>query len=108
MISSNDIRIHVLRNLFFPDEELLLLLLLGLDLDLDDFVAGLAFRVFDFERDRDLDLDLDFDLEVDLDFWAGTEFDRLFGGFLLLNGLREATHPIDGLDDPSSFSLLGI
>jgi hypothetical protein len=94
VVSSNDILIQVLRNLF-PFE-------FDLDCDFDcDFVVGLAFRVFD--------LDLDLDFEVDLDFgWVGTEVDRLVVR-LLLNGFREATQPTAGLGDRSPFfSLDGI
>jgi hypothetical protein len=91
VVSSNDILIHVRRNLFFPFDSLF---------DFD-FVVGLAFRVFD--------LDLDLDFEVDLDFgWVGTEVDRLVVR-LLLNGFKEATQPTAGLGDRSPFfSLLGI
>ena len=94
VVSSNDILIHVLKNLF-PFE-----LLFGLDFDCD-FVEGLAFL--------DFDLDLDLDFEVDLDFgWVGTEVDRLVVR-LLLNGFKEATHPTAGLGDRSDFfSLDGI
>jgi hypothetical protein len=94
VVSSNDILIHVLKNLF-PFE-----LLFDLDLDCD-FVEGLAFL--------DFDLDLDLDFEVDLDFgWVGTDVDRLVVR-LLLNGFNEATHPTAGLGDRSPFfSLDGI
>jgi hypothetical protein len=94
VVSSNEILIHVLRNLF-PFE------LFDLDFDLDRDCAGLALRDFD----RDLDLDF----EVDLDFgWVGTEVDRLVVR-LLLNGFNEATQPTAGLGDRSPFfSLDGI
>jgi hypothetical protein len=92
VVSSNDILIQVLRNLF-PFELLL-------DLDCD-FVVGLAFLDFDLDRDLDFEVDLDFG-------WVGTDVDRLVVR-LLLNGFNEATHPTAGLGDRSPFfSLDGI